>query len=26
LGPRQTLLNNRILLAGQSEPLQAIRL
>lgn len=26
LGPRQTLLNNRILLAGQAEPLQAIRL
>jgi len=26
LGPRQTLLANRILLAGQSEPLQAIRL
>ena len=26
LGPRQTLLNNRVLLAGQSEPLTAIRL
>jgi hypothetical protein len=26
LGPRQTLLHNRVLLAAQTEPLQPIRL